>query len=128
MNPSTTTSFEFGKNMGVWFLKTVQDAILKDIIWFFSQLTQFVFAHILIITISFFALVLFAFGEYLFTGRWEMLGSVFYRSFKYIILFISGLIFGAGIFASDWFEIVSSIIGLFCFFLVRQILKKLNMR
>ena len=112
-------------NQVLWlFPKSIENGF----IFAFSIIKQFVFANIFSIIIIFFIVVLFAFGEYLFTGRWEMLGSVFYRSFKYIILFVSGLIFGAGIFASDWFEIVSSIIGLVCFFLVRQILKKLNMR
>jgi len=92
----------------------------------FSKVKIFVFEHILFIIISFFAVVLFAFLEYLFTGRWALLGSVFYNSLKYVILFFTALIFGAGIFASDWFEIALAILGGFCYLIVRLILKKLN--
>jgi hypothetical protein len=101
-------------------------AIINGFVWVFSIIKGLVFEHILLIIILFFSLVLFAFLEYLFTGRWALLGSVFYNSLKYVILFFTALIFGAGIFASDWFDIALAILGSFCYLIVGLILKKLD--
>ncbi len=124
MNSSTTPPL--GPDFINQVLLLIPRAIVNDFVLAFSFVKELIFEHILFIIISFFAIVLFAFLEYIFTGRWALLGSVFYNSLKYVILFFTALIFGAGIFASDWFDIVLAILGGFCYLIVRLILKKLN--
>ena len=123
-NTASTLGPDFINQILLLFPKAIAGAF----VWIFSIIKELVFEHILYIIIFFFAVVIFAFLEYILTGRWALLGSVFYKSLKYVILFFTALIFGAGIFASDWFDIALAVLGSFCYLIVRLILKKLNIR
>jgi hypothetical protein len=115
---------EFASQMVTMFLNALQEATVKAYLMFWGILITFLKAHWLgvgEILLSLFGVALLIF---LVTGRWAMLGSVLNRYFFFGTLFLIGLIFGPGVFASDYFEIVWVMIGLIVFVIVGKIFKK----
>ena len=70
-----------------------------------------------------FALIIVAFAKALF-GETGMLGSLLYNIFFFIVLGIVIWIKGWGIFLSDYFDLITFAIYLFCYWLVGLILKQ----
>ncbi len=62
------------------------------------------------------------------TGRWGMLGSVLYNYLYFGTLFFIGWIWGAEIYANDYFQIVLAVLYVVCFLLVGKILRDTGLR
>ncbi|HVU06653.1 MAG TPA: hypothetical protein VHE10_02600 [Candidatus Paceibacterota bacterium] len=74
-------------------------------------------------------LILFmAFAEYLFTGRWKMLGQVLYRIINWGSLLAIVSIFGLGIFTSDWADIYLALVGIASYLFVGWLLRRVGIR
>jgi hypothetical protein len=110
----------FGKNFGVWFLDMFGTAMEKACVFVF-EIIKGILPELLLLAVIMF---IFAFGEYFFTGRWKSLGSVTYNILKYSILLVIAFMFGAGVFAKDWFEIITAVIELICYITIGRIFRK----
>lgn len=110
----------FGKNLGVWFLEMLGKGMEQACVFGF-EIIKGILPELLLLAVIMF---IFAFGEYLFTNRWKSLGSVTYKILKYSILLVIAFMFGAGIFAKDWFEIIMAAIELICYLVVGRIFRK----
>ena len=75
-----------------------------------------------------FAVFVIAFVRAFVTGRWAMLGSVVYNYLYFGTLFVVGNIFGADLFANDYFKIILVILYVVCFILTGKFLTKIGVR
>ncbi len=66
--------------------------------------------------------------EFLFTGRWAMLGSVLYNYCYYGLLFLVGLIFGPEVFANYWIDLLLFAIYAVSFAWIGIILTQIGIR
>ena len=110
----------FGENPGIAIIKMFAKSTEQAFVLVF-EIIKGVLPELLLLAVIMF---MFAFGEYFFTGRWKSLGSVTYKILKYSILLVIAFMFGAGIFAKDWFEIITAVIELTCYFVVGRIFRK----
>lgn len=82
-----------------------------------------------LVVMIFFVVVLMAALVRAVMGRWDMLGKVLYKYLFWGILLVGGLIWGPGIFLSDFFHLFCTIILYpVCYFLVGKILDKTGLR
>lgn len=124
MGTTTPLGPEFASQMVTMILNAFQEATVKAHLMLWGILITFLKVHWLGVGEILLGLLLLAFLVFLLTGRWAMLGSVLNRYFFFGTLFLIGLIFGPGVFASDYFEIVWVMIGLIVFVIVGKIFKK----
>lgn len=114
----------FGKNMGVWFLEMIGKATEQAYVFVLEIIKRVLTDHWHLVLLGLIVIFFFSFSEYIFTGRWKSLGSFTFNVLKYSILLAIAFVFGAGIFAKDWFEIVIAVIGFICYIVVGKIFKR----
>lgn len=110
----------FGENPGIAILKMFAKSTEQAFVLVF-EIIKGILPELLLLAVIVF---IFAFGEYFVTGRWKSLGSVTYNILKYSILLVIAFMFGAGVFAKDWFEIITAVIELICYITVGRIFRK----
>lgn len=127
--PTTTAPIpDFLKDLVPSMIKSFENGTIQayKILWsifmeFLSQNWGWVIALLAMILV-------FAFVEYLITGRWTNLGSVLYSYIYYGILFIIGLIFGPEIFANNWIDLILFVVYGISFIWVRGLLSRSGIR
>lgn len=125
---TTSAPVELVKNLILQIPAMFADATVKAYIMLWNALMQILAAHwVSVLPFVIFLLVVSAFVAFA-TGRWGWFGSVLYHIFFLGALLITGLIFGPAIFANDYFEIVTAVLYLLCFWLVGRILKATGLR
>lgn len=126
MNPSTTTSFLTGKNIGQGLLDLAGEVTKQVYRMYFNLAKELLARYWLPILIFLIVAFIFALLKYVTTGRWSTLGSFLYHLFNLTTLFLIAFILGPEIFANDYFPIVLTLVYAVCFFLVGRILKRIG--
>jgi hypothetical protein len=127
--PTTTPQVpDFLKDLIPQMIQAFSDATTKTyyIIWDIFMI--FLVQNWLWVIMLLVLILLFAFLEYLMTGRWANFGSILYSYTYYGILFIIGLIFGPDIFANNWIDLILFIVYVVSFLWVRIVLNRSGIR
>lgn len=126
----TSTPFgpDFVKELIPWMFQIFDEATRKAYHMLWDMLIAFLVANWGWVLVGLVVILLFAFFEYLATGRWATLGSVLYTYIYYGFLFLAGLVFGPELFANDWIKLLLLVVYVVSFLWVRMILNGTGIR
>lgn len=127
---STSTPFGpgFVKDLVPWMFQVFGGATVKAYLMMWNILITYLAQHWVSVLIGLFAVFVIALIRAVITGRWAMLGSVIYNYLYFGTLFFIGAVFGAGVFANDYFKIVLAVLYVICFITTGVILNKIGIR
>ena len=123
-----TFGTDFVKEMIPWILKTFEDSKAKEFRMIWDAAMPYLLQHWITVLGILIVVLLFAFLTYLATGRWFLLGRVFYTYLHGGVVLLCGAIFGPELYANDIFEIVNVLIYVVVFLTVGSILDGLGIR
>lgn len=128
----STSTFPFGTNFAKdlvsMFLNSIDQGTRQAYHMLWDILMTFLSQNLLWVAVFMVMILVFAFLEYLMTGRWANLGSVLYSYTYYGIILFVGLVFGPEIFANDWVDLILFIVYIISFLWVRILLNRSGIR